>query len=328
MAKRSLIEQLDRAVQAILAHPEAALPSADTELAPLVRLAAELRDLPRNDFKARLKADLQRRTPVTTTTVNPIREGFHTITPYLVVHEAPRLIDFVKQAFGAEELYRGGPGSQGGLHAEVRIGDSRMMIGGGGPGLPWRGTPLPTALHVYVKDADAMYQRALEAGAESVEKPIDQPYGDREAGVKDAFGNYWWIATHKEGGYIPQGMHTVTPFLHPLRAEPFINFLKRAFGAEEVERHASPDGVVHHAVVRIGNSALEMGEAHGSYQPMPSMFYVSVPDVDTAYRSALAAGGTSIAEPKDQPYGDRVAGVKDPFGNQWYMATHIKDVSP
>jgi uncharacterized glyoxalase superfamily protein PhnB len=328
MAKRSLIEQLDRAVQATLAHPEASLPSADTELAPLVRLAAELRDLPRNDFKARLKADLQRRTPVTTTTVNPIREGFHTITPYLVVHEAPRLIDFVKQAFGAEELYRGGPGSQGGLHAEVRIGDSRMMIGGGGPGLPWRGTPLPTALHVYVKDADAVYQRALEAGAESVEKPIDQPYGDREAGVKDAFGNYWWIATRKEGGYIPPGMHTVTPFLHPLRAEPFINFLKRAFGAEEVERHASPDGVVHHAVVRIGNSALEMGEAHGSYQPMPSMFYVSVPDVDTAYRSALAAGGTSIAEPKDQPYGDRVAGVKDPFGNQWYMATHIKDVSP
>jgi uncharacterized glyoxalase superfamily protein PhnB len=265
---------------------------------------------------------------MTTITVNPIREGFHTITPYLVVHEAPQLIDFVKQAFGAEELLRAGPGSQGGLHAEVRIGDSKLMIGGGGPGLPWHGTPLPTALHLYVKDADAVYQRALEAGATSVEKPIDQPYGDREAGVKDAFGNYWWIATHQEGGYIPQGMHTVTPFLHPLRAEPLISFLKSAFGAEELERHASPDGVVHHAIVRIGNSALEMGEAHGSYQPMPTMFYVSVPDVDTAYRSALAAGGTSIAEPKDQPYGDRVAGVKDPFGNQWYIATHIKYVAP
>ena len=186
---------------------------------------------------------------------------------------------------------------------------------------------LPTSLHLYVEDADAAYRRALEAGAAAVEEPTDQFYGDREAGVKDLAGNYWWIATHQEGGYIPKGLRSVTPFLHPLRAEPVINFLKRAFGAEELSRAQSPDGVIHHATMRIGDSALEMGEAHGPYQPMPTMFYLYVPDVDASYRCALEAGAISISEPADQPYGDRNAGVKDAFGNQWYMATHIKDVT-
>jgi uncharacterized glyoxalase superfamily protein PhnB len=71
---------------------------------------------------------------------------------------------------------------------------------------------------------------------------------------------------------------------------------------------------------------MEMGEAHGKYQPMPAMFYLYVPDCDAVYRRALAAGATSISEPKDQSYGDRSAGVKDVFGNQWYIATHIKDM--
>jgi len=118
----------------------------------------------------------------------------------------------------------------------------------------------------------------------------------------------------------------VQPYLHPLRAEPVINFLKRAFGAEELGRYASPDGVIHHVTIKIGDSHMEMGEAHGKYQPMPAMFYLYVPDCDAVYRRALAAGATSISEPKDQSYGDRSAGVKDVFGNQWYISTHIKDM--
>jgi uncharacterized glyoxalase superfamily protein PhnB len=69
-----------------------------------------------------------------------------------------------------------------------------------------------------------------------------------------------------------------------------------------------------------------MGEAHGKYEPMPAMFYLYVPNVDDVYRRAVAAGASSMQEPKDQPYGDRTAGVKDNFGNTWYIATHIKDV--
>jgi PhnB protein len=105
-----------------------------------------------------------------------------------------------------------------------------------------------------------------------------------------------------------------------------IDFLKRAFAADEVARYAGPDGTIYHAQVRIGDSVIEMGEAHGPYQPMPTMFYLYVEDADAWYRRALQAGATSISEPADQPYGDRKAGVKDPFDNVWYVATPIKDV--
>jgi PhnB protein len=71
-----------------------------------------------------------------------------------------------------------------------------------------------------------------------------------------------------------------------------------------------------------------MGEAHGPYKPMPTMFYLYVPNVDASYSRALNAGGISADEPADQPYGDRTASVKDPFGNQWYIATHIRDIQP
>jgi uncharacterized glyoxalase superfamily protein PhnB len=106
-----------------------------------------------------------------------------------------------------------------------------------------------------------------------------------------------------------------------------ISFLKRAFGAEEVAKYASPDGVVHHAVIRVGDSVLEMGEAHGKYETMSAMFYLYVPNLEDVYRQAVAAGATSSQEPTDQPYGDRTAAVKDAFGNTWYIATHLKDVS-
>jgi uncharacterized glyoxalase superfamily protein PhnB len=145
--------------------------------------------------------------------------------------------------------------------------------------------------------------------------------------VKDPAGNYWYIATHKATGHAPEGFPSVTAYLHPLRAEPVINFLKRAFGAVELGRHASPDGVIHHATVRIGDSFLEMGDAHGEFQPMPTMFFLYVEDADAWYRRALAAGATSVSEPAEQPYGARVGEVADPFGNKWYFATHIKDAT-
>ena len=253
-------------------------------------------------------------------------EGFHTVTPYLIAQDAPALIEFVARAFDGEERFRT-TGSAGGVHAEVRVGDSMLMIGGGAPDLAWRGPSSPTALHIYVKDTDAAFARALQAGATETGRPVDQEYGERSAGVKDPSGNHWYIATAKGDHYIPhvEGLHTVTVFLHPLRAEPVIAFLQRAFGADHVEKYASPEGVIHHASVRINDSVIEMGEAHGPSQPMPTTFYLYVPNVDATYRRALEAGATSIAEPVDQPYGDRTAGVKDVFGNTWYMGTQIKE---
>lgn len=121
-----------------------------------------------------------------------MREGFHTVTPYLMVREAAKLVDFVRQAFGAEETFRT-TGSGGGIHAEVRIGDSMVMIGGGGT---WDGQPIPAAIFLYVNEADVVYNRAVQAGASSISAPKDESYG-RAAGVKDPFGNVWYNCTHK-----------------------------------------------------------------------------------------------------------------------------------
>lgn len=256
--------------------------------------------------------------------VNPVPRGFRMVTPYLVAADGLSLLDFTKQGLGAEELKR--VVMPTGVHAEVQIGDTRLMMGGGLAGKKFPGTLQPNALHIYVKDTDEVTKRAVAAGAALVDEPRDQDYGERSSTIKDLAGNYWYIATGRGASYKPQGLFNVNPYLHPRRAEPLIAFLKRAFGAAEVAKYASPDGVVHHAVVRVGDSVLEMGEAHGKYDTMEAMFYLYVPNMEAVYRQALAAGATSFQEPTDQPYGDRNAGVKDNFGNRWYIATHIKDV--
>jgi len=260
--------------------------------------------------------------------VDPIRPGFRMVTPYLVAEDGMALLDFVKGAFGAEETLRAMTPT--GVHGEARIGDSMIMMGGGVAGKKFPSTLHPSALHVYVEDADAVYQSALAAGATSIDEPRDQEYGERSGSVKDAAGNLWYIATAKGESYLPKGLNNVNAYLHPLRAEPLISFLKRAFGAQELGKYASPDGVVHHAEIRVGDSVVEMGEApagaHAKYARMPAMFYLYVPDCDAVYQRALAAGASSLHEPTEQPYGDRSSAVTDNFGNTWYIATHVKDV--
>jgi PhnB protein len=250
-------------------------------------------------------------------------EGFRTVTPYLVAHDAPALIDFVTRVFDAEERVRS-VGTGGDLHAEIRIGDSMLMIGGGGPQLAWRGEAMPTSLHVYVEDTDAVFRRAVEAGAAVLMEPADMDYGERSAGVTDASGNLWYIATADGPSYIPAGLHNVNVFLHPHRAEPVLAFLARAFGAETAGKYATPDGIIHHVMARIGDGVVEMGEAHGTSQPMPTMFYLYLPNVDAAYTRALGAGAVSMFEPVDRTFGDRTAAVRDAFGNQWVLATQIQ----
>jgi PhnB protein len=257
--------------------------------------------------------------------VHPVPRGFRMVTPYLVAADGPALIDFVKSAFGAEEIMRAET-PNGGIHGEVRLGDSMMMVGGGIPGKNFPGTLKQNALHVYVKDADAVTAKAVAAGATLIDEVRDQEYGERSSTIRDKGGNYWYIATYKGKNYKWEGAPDVQPYLHPRRAEPLINFLKRAFNAQELGRYASPDGVIHHATLKIGDSHVEMGEAHDKYEPLEAMFYLYVPNVDDLYKQAVAAGATSFQEPTDQFYGDRSAGVRDAFGNTWYIATHIKDV--
>jgi PhnB protein len=324
MSEELFNDQLNEAIDVIIARAEEAASSDNRpDLAALVSLASELRLLPRENFKLNLREALIRSAHMTTTgtetktTRKRDSADYQTITPYLTVKRPEQLIDFVKDVFGAVEVFRT-TGSAGGLHAEVLIGESKLMIGG-----METVEEIPAALHVYLPDADAAYQRALDAGATSLEAPVDQGYGDREAGVKDPTGNVWWIATHKlgaAGSYVPEGMRSVTPFLHPIGASALIDFMKKAFAAEEISREQSPEGMVHHAVVRIGNSMIEMGEAHDDLaQPMPPALFLNVENLEESYQRALDAGATSLQVPIDQGYG-RTAWVKDNWGNIWYLA--------
>lgn len=127
---------------------------------------------------------------------------------------------------------------------------------------------------------------------------------------------------------IPDGYHAVSPYLIVTGASALIAFLKTSFDAKEVHTMLRPDGTVQHADLTIGDSHVMIAEAAAPWSPMPTSIYLYVADTDAAYRRAIEAGATSLMEPADQFYGDRNAGVKDPVGNLWWIATHIEDVSP
>jgi PhnB protein len=317
----ALSGRLDRVVDTILARGDATAALTDTELAPLARLAAELRHYPAPGFKARLRATLKERATMTTTlsaaapTTTRAREGFTTVTPYIMTRDES-FTNFLKQAFGAVETETTKTGR--GVHRELRVGNSMLMVGESAEEttVPVR----PSAYHLFVDDPDATYERALAAGATSLGEPADRPYGERSGFVKDAMGNYWYIARSLRGGAaVPEGMRTITPYLHPTSVPTYIDFLTRAFGAVEEARYAAPDGRVMHAQVRLGNAMIEMGEPDPAV-PMPTTFYLYVDDADALYHRAVAAGATAMTPPTDQSYGDRVGSVRDETGTIWYIA--------
>ena len=135
---------------------------------------------------------------------------------------------------------------------------------------------------------------------------------------------------------IPQGMHTVTPTLVLRDCAKAIDFYKRALGAQELSRMPSPDGKsIWHAALRIGDSVVFMNDempgmsrpAPSAAAPVPVTLWLYVPDCDRSYRQAVDAGAKSMAEPADMFWGDRCAGVADPFGYLWSFATRQKDLT-
>jgi PhnB protein len=313
MPEGALIDRLNETIDAIVARGDATAALRDPDLAPLARVAADLRHYPSPDFKARLRAQLQRRAQMTAAlTETGIREGFTTVTPYIRVRE-PGLVDFLTQVFDAQETFSG-RGGGGGMHREVRIGDSMLMIGegvaGAGGVMPIR----PVAFHVFVKDADATFTRAIAEGATSLGEPADRPYGERAGFVRDPFGNHWYIATSLGPKSLASALRTVTPSLHVKGAADYNEFLQRALGAIEEMRH-DDGGQLRYARLRVGDAAIELGEG----EPMPGSFLLYVSDPDVRYQHALTAGTTSVMPVTDQPYG-RIGGVEDSWGNQWFFS--------
>jgi PhnB protein len=336
MPKRSPAQQLDRAIDALLAGlPPEPEPNLSAALAQLMPIARALRDLPRPDFKSALKSHLQRRTtmkeasapaPAKSGTPYFRRPGFNNIAPYFLVHGAARFLDFLVFAFEATKRIRVPRPDSSIMHAEVAIGPSDVIeLGDANEQYPAR----PMTTHLYVPDAHAAYARALQAGATSIRPPNDDhPSGDRWGAIIDPFGNTWFVATPRGWVPGPEGLRTVQPYLHIHEAHKMIPFVEAAFGANASGVAKSPQGVILHATIEIAGATFEIAEAHGESQPSPHYLHVYVPDTDAVYTQALAAGATGVTPPANAPYGDRAATVKDPFGNTWFLATYLGASEP
>jgi len=127
---------------------------------------------------------------------------------------------------------------------------------------------------------------------------------------------------------IPEGYHTVTPFIVARDAAKLIDFIHQAFGAEVTEMMQAPDGSVMHAELRIGDSMIMLGEAQGEWRPMPAALYLYVQDVDATFQRAVKAGAVVVREVVDHFYGDRNGTLRDAWDNVWSIGTHIEDVTP
>jgi len=315
MSKQTNFEQLDRAVTDMLANRD--LVPAEASVADLLLIARDLSTMPRPDFKARLRSALERTTSMSTKTVQ-FREGFRTVTPYIFLPETAELIAFVQYVFGGVETGRSAHES-GAFHAEVRIGDSMLMIGGGPS---YKGPRKPVTLRVLVANSDEVYQRALDAGAISTLE-ITENYGERFGCVRDRFDNQWIISTQIGPAYSEGLEHSLTTFLKVRSGAKLIDFLKQAFGAAELTRADGPEGQVRHSIIRLGDSVVAISDAANEEAVSLLGLYLYVPDVDAWYDRAVRAGAQSSFPPTDHAYGDRGAAVTDEWGNSWYMATPL-----
>jgi uncharacterized glyoxalase superfamily protein PhnB len=310
MSKQPLIDQLDAAITELLVNPGAMPASVDATIVEMLRVARDLRELPAPGFRANLKTDLERKVQMSARTV-VFRPGFRTVTPYLLP-PGPEFVDFLKNIFGAEETERTvlGPGR---FHAELRIGDSMLMVGVGS------GQTMPVALQFDVPNVDEVFQRAIQAGCKELEPVNDAHWeeGLRLGSLQDPSGNHWVITTQRD-------RHSLTAGLVVTGGAQLIEFMKNAFDARETRRFDWPGGL--YADMQIGDSVVGVSEVgnHEWMRPMPAAIYMYVPDCDALYQQALRAGATSVATPADHhDYGDRSGGVKDAWGNIWYIATPL-----
>ncbi len=122
--------------------------------------------------------------------------------------------------------------------------------------------------------------------------------------------------------YAPNGYTRVTPYLTITGAQKLLDFLVAVFDAEVVDRVENPNGKLTHASVRIGDSHVELADATEQWGSMPGAIHVYVPDVDQTHRRALKNGAQSLHDPMEMDYGERASAVRDPVGNNWYIATH------
>jgi PhnB protein len=301
------VELLDSFIEAMLSGgPQLNEPVA------WIDVVSRLRHLPDENFKKRLKSELQRRTTMPQLATRPASASARKVTPYITVANGDRLIEFLRETFGAKELERDSE-SQGTYPTEVRIGDFTLVVDRSAAAETGAGL---SALKVYVANCDIAYKAALSAGAMSLAAPATQAYGERSCIVRDEFGNVFGIASRITAS--PGKKESmVLPCLFPPKGRPYLDFLKSTFGAEETEFFESRGHLVH-AAFHIGDTEFEMADLPRGWKREASAYIINVPDVNATWERAMSAGATSVRWPAHRPNGGREAALQDQAGYIWY----------
>jgi len=186
--------------------------------------------------------------------------GFRSLTQYLIVDGAGQFLEFIRNAFDATEKYMMRDSDGTVHHAAAGIGNSVIEFADAGPN--WKA--MPAGLHYYVKNCEQTYARALESGGISLYEPANREYGDREAGVRDPAGNFWFIATHLgANGYKPEVLQDLNTYFSVKESAGFLEFLEKAFYAEVIDKHLAGDQVAQGTHRRYGGGGERRARALG-----------------------------------------------------------------
>jgi PhnB protein len=256
---------------------------------------------------------------------SPIPAGFRSLTQYLILDHAADFLKFIEGAFGATERFLMLGDDDIIRHAEAQLGESIIEFAQASG--QWKA--MPAGLHYYVKSSDQVYAQALKAGGTSLYEPANRDYGDREAGVRDPAGNLWFISTHTAGkNFKPVTLQELNSYFSVKDSAGFLDFLEKTFHAETVDKHAGKDGTIMHAKVRIGDTVVELSEGRAPWGPRAVSHHYYVDNCDQVFAQGLANGCTTLQPLADQFYGDRSGSLLDPWGNHWYVASHLEDLTP
>jgi uncharacterized glyoxalase superfamily protein PhnB/catechol 2,3-dioxygenase-like lactoylglutathione lyase family enzyme len=262
-------------------------------------------------------------------------EGFRmaALSARYIVNDVKESIGFYTQTLGFKVDFNPAPG-----FAALSRGELQLYLnvpGAGGAGQTVAGQkPEPggwNRIQIEVEDLQSSVNLLKQQGAR-FKTDVIAGQGGKQALLEDPSGNLIELfepkqrPTQRGVSAVPEGFHTVTPFLVIDDVAAQISFLERAFDGRIHFKMQSDDGVIRHATIWVGNSLVMLSNGMERYDRMPAMLHLYLDDVDWYYRQAVKAGGTSIREPRDEFYGDRTAAVEDRFKNQWWLATHIEDV--
>lgn len=249
-----------------------------------------------------------------------------------IVNDVEKSISFYRDHLGFSVDMHPAPGFAALSKENLTLFLNQPGAGGAGQKMPDGAVPQPggwNRIQIAVSDLESLYQKYKNKGLEFRNEIVDG-IGGKQVLLKDPSGNLIELFEPKQSKgvqHIPDGFHSITPFIATDEPKELIEFIQKAFEGEVFHMMKSDDGIIRHSTVKIGNSLIMISNGTELYDPTPLTLHLFVKNVDETYERALKYGATSMQEPHDEFYGDRRSGVIDKWNNKWWIATHIVDLT-